>query len=89
MEILKVENINKTFDDLHVLKGVSFGMNKGEVVAIAVNALDGVDQVIVEVVEDVLDDGRHFAALIEVIDIDTADRERIEFIRMPYYFLFH
>ncbi|MBQ9715525.1 MAG: amino acid ABC transporter ATP-binding protein, partial [Clostridia bacterium] len=34
MEILKVENINKTFDDLHVLKGVSFGMNKGEVVAI-------------------------------------------------------
>ena len=34
MEILKVENINKTFDDLHVLKGVSFEMNKGEVVAI-------------------------------------------------------
>ena len=34
MEILKVENINKTFDDLHVLKGVSFGMQKGEVVAI-------------------------------------------------------
>ena len=34
MEILKVENINKTFDDLHVLKGVSFDMQKGEVVAI-------------------------------------------------------
>ena len=34
MEILKVENINKSFDDLHVLKGVSFEMNKGEVVAI-------------------------------------------------------
>ncbi|MBQ9715458.1 MAG: amino acid ABC transporter ATP-binding protein [Clostridia bacterium] len=32
--MLKVENINKTFDDLHVLKGVSFCMNKGEVVAI-------------------------------------------------------
>ena len=34
MEILKVENINKSFDDLHVLKGVSFEMKKGEVVAI-------------------------------------------------------
>lgn len=34
MEVLKINNLNKSFDDLHVLKGVSFDMQKGEVVAV-------------------------------------------------------
>ena len=34
MEVLKINNLNKSFDDLHVLKGVSFNMQKGEVVAV-------------------------------------------------------
>lgn len=34
MEVLKITNLNKSFDDLHVLKGVSFSMQKGEVVAV-------------------------------------------------------
>lgn len=34
MEILNVNNLNKSFGELHVLKGVSFTMNKGEVTAV-------------------------------------------------------
>ena len=34
MEILKVNDLNKSFGDLHVLKGISFSMKKGEVLAI-------------------------------------------------------
>ena len=34
MEVLKINNLNKSFDDLHVLRGVSFNMQKGEVVAV-------------------------------------------------------
>lgn len=34
MEILKIENLNKSFGDLHVLKGISFSMEKGDVVAV-------------------------------------------------------
>jgi len=34
MEILKISNLNKSFGELQVLKGVSLSMQKGEVVAI-------------------------------------------------------
>ena len=34
MEVLKISNLNKSFGELHVLKGVSFSMQKGEVVAV-------------------------------------------------------
>lgn len=34
MEILKLDNIDKYYGDNHALKGISFGVNKGEVVVI-------------------------------------------------------
>lgn len=34
MEILKLDNIDKCYGDNHALKGISFGVNKGEVVVI-------------------------------------------------------
>ena len=34
MSILNVSNVKKSFGDLHVLKDISFSMNKGEVIAI-------------------------------------------------------
>ena len=33
-EIIKVTNLNKTFGDNHVLKGISFGIQRGDVVAV-------------------------------------------------------
>lgn len=34
MEVLNIQNLNKSFGDLHVLKGVSFTMRQGEVTAV-------------------------------------------------------
>lgn len=34
MEILKAENINKSFDDNHVLKNVSLSLNEGEIISL-------------------------------------------------------
>jgi len=34
MVLLKIENLHKKFEDLHVLKGINMSVQKGEVVVI-------------------------------------------------------
>ena len=34
MEVIKVKQLNKSFGDNHVLKDISFAVNKGDVMAI-------------------------------------------------------
>ena len=58
-----------------------------EVFAIAEHALDGIDLVIVEVVEDALDSAAYVVALIEVVNIDLPNRDKLKVIGMSFDFV--
>lgn len=77
MEMLRVENLHKSFDGKEILKGVSFGVNKGEVISVigpsgsgkstmlrCLNLLETIDKGKIVVEGDILVEGNEKAKLI-------------------------